>query len=199
MNYLPTKADAEDIVQDIFMHFWEKDTNRFADEKAAKVYLFNSVRNACIDKLEKKGIKQCYLDQLKADIAEEESLQFDENILHQIQKEIEQMPEQTQRIIKCIFNRGITSANRRLLAGRLARLLGVSEEVPHNFDGLPLLNNQRSWFFAYSRERGEDDIDVLWDVFAKAIAQSGRSLRMKVKPSMRRTACWRSSAHSLHS
>lgn len=69
-----------------------------------------------------------------------------------------------------IFNRGITSANRRLLAGRLARLLGVSEEVPHNFDGIPLLNNQRSWFFAYSRERGEDDIDVLWDVFAKAIA-----------------------------
>lgn len=54
MNYLPTRADAEDIVQDIFMHFWEKDTNRFADEKAAKVYLFNSVRNACIDKLEKK-------------------------------------------------------------------------------------------------------------------------------------------------
>ena len=107
MNYLPTKADAEDIVQDIFMHFWEKDTNRFADEKAAKVYLFNSVRNACIDKLEKKGIKQCYLDQLKADIAEEESLRFDENILHQIQKEIEQMPEQTQRIIKCIFNRGM--------------------------------------------------------------------------------------------
>lgn len=69
-----------------------------------------------------------------------------------------------------IFNRGITSANRRLLAGRLAHLLGVSEEVPHNFDGIPLLNNQRSWFFAYSRERGEDDIDVLWDVFAKAIA-----------------------------
>lgn len=74
-----------------------------------------------------------------------------------------------------IFNRGITLANRRLLAGRLAGLLGVSKEVPQTFNGIPLLNNQRSWFFAYSKERGEDDIDVLWEVFASAIdfADSG--------------------------
>lgn len=69
-----------------------------------------------------------------------------------------------------IFNRHITPANRRFLAGRLARLLGVSEEVPQKFNGVPCLNNQGSWFFAYSKERGKDDIDVLWDVFAKAIA-----------------------------
>lgn len=68
-----------------------------------------------------------------------------------------------------IFNRGITSANQRLLAGRLARLLGVSREVPQTFNGIPYLNNLGSRFFAYSKARGEDDIDVLWDVFAKAI------------------------------
>ena len=69
-----------------------------------------------------------------------------------------------------IFNRGITDANRKTIASELANLLGVSEPVPDSFEGIPVLNNQRTWFFGYSYKRQPDDIDNLWEVFAQAIA-----------------------------
>jgi 5-methylcytosine-specific restriction protein B len=69
-----------------------------------------------------------------------------------------------------IFNRGITDANRKTIANELASLLGVSEPVPDSFEGIPVLNNQRSCFFGYSYKRQPDDIDTLWEAFAQAIA-----------------------------
>ena len=67
-----------------------------------------------------------------------------------------------------IFNRSMTDANRRLIAGELARFLGVTEPVPQSFEGIPVLNNQRSWFFAYAESRGAHDIDKIWNVFVAA-------------------------------
>ncbi len=69
-----------------------------------------------------------------------------------------------------IFNRGITDANRKAIAKELASLLEVSEPVPNSFEGIPLLNNQKSWFFGFDNERQPDDIDILWEAFAQAIA-----------------------------
>ncbi len=71
-----------------------------------------------------------------------------------------------------IFNRGITDVNRKTIASELANLLGVSEPVPDSFEGIPILNNQKSWFFAYHSTRQSDDIEALWEVFAQAIAFS---------------------------
>ncbi|MEJ5069327.1 AAA family ATPase [Enterobacter sp. MYb186] len=68
-----------------------------------------------------------------------------------------------------LFNRSLTDANRKVIAGRLADLLGVNEPVPDSFDGIPLLNNQKSWFFAYEKTRTADDINFLWEMFAHAI------------------------------
>jgi len=68
-----------------------------------------------------------------------------------------------------IFNRGITDANRKAIASELANLLGVSEAVPDSFEGIPILNNQRSWFFGFDHKRQTDDIDILWEVFSRAI------------------------------
>lgn len=69
-----------------------------------------------------------------------------------------------------IFNRGITDANRKAIASELASLLGVSEPVPDSFEGIPILNNQKSWFFGFYNKRQPDDIDILWEAFAQAIA-----------------------------
>lgn len=69
-----------------------------------------------------------------------------------------------------IFNRGITDANRKAIASELASLLGVSEPVPDSFEGIPILNNQKSWFFGFDNKRQSDDINILWEAFAQAIA-----------------------------
>ncbi|WP_426345020.1 McrB family protein [Alcaligenes sp. HNGD-HTN06] len=66
------------------------------------------------------------------------------------------------------FNRSMTDANRKIIAGELAKLLGVTVPVPPSFEGIPVLNNQRSWFFAYADKRGAGDIDALWKVFVAA-------------------------------
>ncbi len=66
------------------------------------------------------------------------------------------------------FNRSMTDANRKTIAGELAKLLGVTVPVPSSFEGIPVLNNQRSWFFAYADKRGAGDIDALWKVFVAA-------------------------------
>ena len=67
-----------------------------------------------------------------------------------------------------IFNRGLTVENRKAIAGQLARLLDVKTPVPKSFNGIPVLNNQRSWFFEYSTKRKEGDIDAIWRVFYAA-------------------------------
>ena len=69
-----------------------------------------------------------------------------------------------------IFNRGITDANRKAIAGELANLLNVSESVPDSFEGIPILDNRRSWFFGFDYKRKPDDIEILWEAFTQAIA-----------------------------
>ncbi|MEZ5357179.1 MAG: AAA family ATPase [Candidatus Zixiibacteriota bacterium] len=71
-----------------------------------------------------------------------------------------------------IFNRGITDVNRKNIATELATFLGVEEVVPDSFEGIPILNNQKSWFFGFDNKRKSDDIDALWEIFAKAITFS---------------------------
>ncbi|WP_035240978.1 McrB family protein [Desulfobacter vibrioformis] len=68
-----------------------------------------------------------------------------------------------------IFNRGITDVNRKNIATELATFLGVEEAIPDSFEGIPILNNQRSWFFGFDNKRKPDDIDALWEIFAQAI------------------------------
>ena len=66
------------------------------------------------------------------------------------------------------FNRGMTDENRKAIAAEIATLLGVDVPVPESFEGLPTLNNQNSWFFAFAKKRGSGDIDALWKVFEAA-------------------------------
>jgi 5-methylcytosine-specific restriction protein B len=68
-----------------------------------------------------------------------------------------------------LFNRRITDANRKTIAAELASFLGVTERVPHSFEGIPILNNQNSWFFGFKGDRRDDDIDALWKVFEVAV------------------------------
>lgn len=102
MNYVRVKEDAEDIVQDVFMHFWEKKNKHFPNERAVKTYLFNSVRNACLNQL-KRNITSYNIDLLKLEIIDEEYRNFDEKTLQNLQQELAQMPEQTGKVITCIF------------------------------------------------------------------------------------------------
>ena len=70
------------------------------------------------------------------------------------------------------FNKGITNAKRIALLEQFAKQFSIKAAVPTEFDGIPVVMNLSAWFFAYKENRGEHDIDNLWDLLEKAIAYS---------------------------
>ena len=68
-----------------------------------------------------------------------------------------------------IFNRGVKKENRIRSAELFKELLNMSANVPEDFVGIPILNNQKSHFFGFRRDREDDDIDNLWSLFVKVV------------------------------
>jgi len=68
-----------------------------------------------------------------------------------------------------LFNKGLTDANRTATLQAFADLLQVKAEVPLRFDGIPVLNNLKATFYWFKRDRKENDIEHLWDLFEAAL------------------------------
>lgn len=68
-----------------------------------------------------------------------------------------------------LFNRGISKKNRASSAALFKRLLNISADVPSDFDGVPILNNQKSHFFGFRQDRKPGDIENLWRLFVKVV------------------------------
>jgi 5-methylcytosine-specific restriction protein B len=67
------------------------------------------------------------------------------------------------------FNRGVKTENRIEIIKTLKELWGLSSSIPTDFTGIPVVNNQRTWFFGWQKDIGEQDIDVLWELFTQAL------------------------------
>src|SRR5712692_3409795 len=70
-----------------------------------------------------------------------------------------------------VFNRGIKDEQRLAILAAIKQLIGIESPLPSDFDGIPLLNNQRSWFISYQKERKESDVKRLWRVFRLALGE----------------------------
>ncbi len=68
-----------------------------------------------------------------------------------------------------VFNRGIRNEQRIAILTAIRALFGVQSPLPSDFDGIPILNNQRSWFISYRSDRKPDDVQRLWRVFRSAL------------------------------
>ncbi len=70
-----------------------------------------------------------------------------------------------------LFNKGITDYNRISILEGIANEFYINSEVPHDFDGIPVLNNMKSTFYAFEGDerKNQNDIQNLWDVFECAI------------------------------
>ena len=107
LHYLPTREEAEDVVQEVFFNFWKSNTFDLLKEEALKTYLFRSVKNNCLNRLEKKDVMRNGVDLLYDSVAEEEADTLNEELIRQIQDNIESMAPQTREIIKLIFWKGM--------------------------------------------------------------------------------------------
>ena len=68
-----------------------------------------------------------------------------------------------------LFNKGITEANRKKILSALAAKLNITEALPNDFSGIPVLNNLNATFYGFINDRNASDIDDLWQLFEEAL------------------------------
>ena len=114
-KYIPDQTATEDIVQDVFIAFWEHN-KEFNQINAAKAFLYTSTRNKCLNYLKHQLVLQKHQQAL---IYELESEQFftrhviEEDAFNRLYSEIRQLPPSAQSImllaLKGLKNREIAS------------------------------------------------------------------------------------------
>lgn len=68
-----------------------------------------------------------------------------------------------------LFNRGIKHENRINSAKLFKNILDIKADIAKDFEGIPVLNNQKSHFFGFRSHRGKNDIQNLWNLFIKVV------------------------------
>lgn len=68
-----------------------------------------------------------------------------------------------------LFNRGIKHENSINSAKLFKNILDIKVDIPKDFEGIPVLNNQKSHFFGFRSHRGKNDIQNLWNLFIKVV------------------------------
>jgi len=75
LKFVENEGDALDIVQNVFLSVWEnkKFTN---EEKMIQPYLFNAVRNSCLNYLKHRGVVRKFENSLAIEMKEMEAAHF---------------------------------------------------------------------------------------------------------------------------
>ena len=68
-----------------------------------------------------------------------------------------------------LFNKKLTDTNRSAILQAISELFGVKTPVPTAFDSIPVLNPQNATFYYFVGDRGENDIEELWELFEAAL------------------------------
>lgn len=67
------------------------------------------------------------------------------------------------------FNRGITQQNRKAILSYLKDHFSLTSNVPEDFNGIPVVRPDKSWFFAFEKDRGKGDVKLLWNLAKMAL------------------------------
>ncbi len=68
-----------------------------------------------------------------------------------------------------LFNKKLTDTNRLSILKAVAELFDVKAPVPTAFDSIPVLNPQNATFYYFIPDRGDNDIQDLWELFDAAL------------------------------
>lgn len=96
---------AEDIVQEVFIRFWEKRLT-FPALPALKSFLYTAVRNRALNHLEKRANRRRIREGLEAEVSTENGFLLQEveaDLLGAISAEIDRLPEQCRKVFTMSF------------------------------------------------------------------------------------------------
>ncbi len=69
-----------------------------------------------------------------------------------------------------MFNKRLSKEKRISLCSAISNVFGISARIPSSLDGVPIVNNLKAAFFGFKKDRSENDIEHLWELFDAAIA-----------------------------
>jgi RNA polymerase sigma-70 factor (family 1) len=100
-RYIANLTVCEDIVQEVFISFWEKQKN-FPNIFAVKAFIYKSTRNSCLDYLKHSKVEEKYRLQNKTE--EETAESFLEEVIRmeaysEIYSEINKLPEMGKKVL----------------------------------------------------------------------------------------------------
>ena len=109
-KYLNSTPDAEDVVHDVFIQFWQSKYT-FSDIKSIRSFLFTATKNKTINYLKRKRRVVNNIDFLEFEAAEERPASFFDfsyEIKSMFETSLGQLPEQCEKIMKS-FKEGLNS------------------------------------------------------------------------------------------
>ena len=101
MHYLGGQEESEDVVQDLFVAVWEK-KEAFLSEQSIQAFLYNSVRNTCLNLLKHRKVEEKYLNYSQQDInlkeEEDEYKVLEEELYERLFRIIDELPPRCREI-----------------------------------------------------------------------------------------------------
>ena len=91
MRYVEEQGEAEDIVQDVFVAVWEKQ-DKFLSYVSFRVFLYNSVRNTCLNQLKHRKVVEKYMNyHMTQDAESEEADRMEEELYGELFRAIDEL------------------------------------------------------------------------------------------------------------
>ena len=110
-SYVLDLETAKEIVQDLFVHLYEKRRN-LVITTSIKSYLYQSVRNRCLNHLKHQQVQKMHHDQLKTEQDFSENLEDkirETELEYMVSKVVDQLPPQCKRIFNLSRVKGFSN------------------------------------------------------------------------------------------
>lgn len=102
-RFLDTREEAEEVVQDVFVKFWDK-CEELAPESSIKSYLYRSVHNTCLNQIKHQKVKDAYKQHVINHMERSSEMQFEQSdpdrLRAEILSEIDNLPPRCSEIFK---------------------------------------------------------------------------------------------------
>jgi RNA polymerase sigma-70 factor (ECF subfamily) len=102
-RFMDTKEEAEEIVQDVFVKFWEK-CDSLSEDSSIKSYLYRSVHNSCLNSIKhekvKDGYRQYVIQMMESSYQNEFDIEDPDILRNRINEEIDKLPPRCAEIFK---------------------------------------------------------------------------------------------------
>ena len=103
LRFLDDKDEAEEVVQEMFVKFWEK-CEYLAPDSSIKNYLYRSIHNTCLNFIKHQKVKDSYtqymIEFMEEAVEEKYPDKEEQPVIEKIFEEIDQLPPRCSEIFK---------------------------------------------------------------------------------------------------